>query len=472
MRRFSFVLSLVRPGTGTLWTGCRCRYVVRALMAVAVLHAVGCGSPEDEVRQAWTDYQDALRASDVSGVRSLLAAGEGAELDGPGAVAALELRSALLPASSVIRQVDVSGDRVVLAIEGAVDQQSVRGRVTFIQESGSWKLLREEWNVDLVSSFPVPDVELARIYAAEPASPPQIVLAIDAHEGAVTAAAFTRDGQRIVSIGYDDYRLCLWDATTGKLLDRVDNEDRPSDLAMLADGSAAYVVDARGRVTGWPIEAGAFGKAQVLAGRAGRTARIAVAADGQTAVTTSWDDPAKLWDLTAGTFVRALPGSDRMRGVAFSPVGSMLACGSQADYFAVWKLDWQSRPEGSQKKYRVPRASAQSDVRSVAFSPDGRRLATGHMDSSISVWDMEKGRQIHNWYVPDSSVMEVEFSPGGTVLASAQEDGSVRLWEARTRRQLFRLGAHEGAALSVAFNPADGVTLATGGEDGAIRIWR
>jgi WD40 repeat protein len=94
------------------------------------------------------------------------------------------------------------------------------------------------------------------------------------------------------------------------------------------------------------------------------------------------------------------------------------------------------------------------------------------MDTSISIWDMEKGKQLHNWYVRDRSVMDVEFSPCGTVLATAQSDGKVHLWEAGTHRKLVLLTAHEGAALSLAFNPIDGTTLATGGEDGTIWFWQ
>jgi WD40 repeat protein len=292
-----------------------------------------------------------------------------------------------------------------------------------------------------------------------------------AHDGEVRALAFTRDGSYLVSIGYDDMRIRLWDPSSGALLDNVDEESRPCDLALRADGGAAYVVDADGRITEWPLQWGSFGEPRVLEGRAGLTPRIAVDAAGRRAVTTSWDDGAKLWDLKTGALVRELPRSDRMRGVAFSPAGPVVACGSYADHFAVWDLDHLSSL-GARKKHRVPNAGEESDVWSVAFSPDGRRLATGHMDSSISIWDMPEGRQIHNWYVQNCSVRDVEFSPCGTVLATAQADGKVHLWETESRRAFFRLRAHEGSASALAFDPADGMTLATGGADGAIRIWR
>jgi WD40 repeat protein len=400
----------------------------------------------------------------------MLASGLGAELDGPDAGAMLEIRSALVPEKPVVTGIEIDGARATLSIEGVVEGQTVRGTISFVEEANAWKVLKEDWNVDLTMSFPAPDVNLALEYAAKPKSPPRPSARIDAHEGTVTALAFTRDGERVVSIGYGDYRLCLWNPAIGQIVDEVKLEHRPNDMALLPDGSSAYVVDTQGQVTEWPIDWQGFGESRVLAGLAGETPRIAVDASGRRAVTTSWNDLAKLWDLDAGTFVSALPNSDRMRGVAFSPTASIVAAGNHANFFAVWNLEKPSRP--SHKKYKVPKVSEQSDVHTIAFSPDGRRLATGHMDSSISIWDMEKRRQLHNWYVTDAATWDVTFSPCGTVLATAQQNGKVFLWEVETQRLIHTIAAHTGAAVSVAFNPADGVTLATGGEDGAICIWR
>ncbi len=447
------------------------------VLVTVLLAAAGCGSPEDAVLTAWSEYHRAMMTSDVPSARALLAAGRGAELAGPEAAAGLELRSALVPSDPEITGVEVSTTRATVSVVGPVDGQSVSGRISFAKESGAWKILEEEWTLDpsstlSSSSAPTPDAILARDYSAGVEAAPTNSAAITAHDGAVTDLAFTRDGRAIVSIGYDDHRLRLWDAMSGALLDDVECAHRPSDMALISDGTAAYVVDSKGHVTEWPVEADSFGEPSVLAGRAGRSPRIAVGASGRRAVTTSWDEPAKLWDLGARTYLQALPKSEKMRGVAFSPIGPTVACGSHGDYFAVWDLDRLAWPVGARKKHRVPNAAPQSEVQSVAFSPDGRWLATGHLDTSLSIWDVKRGKQIHNWYIQDSPARDVEFSPCGTVLATAQDDGQIHLWDAETRRPYFRLRAHEGAALSLAFNPADGVTLATGGEDGMIRIWR
>ncbi len=72
--------------------------------------------------------------------------------------------------------------------------------------------------------------------------------------------------------------------------------------------------------------------------------------------------------------------------------------------------------------------------------------------------------------IDTNNIYSVAWSTDGRMLASGSDDGIVRLWDAISGNLLYTLVGHTSAIFSVAFSP-DGKYLASGSRDNTIHIW-
>jgi WD40 repeat protein len=159
---------------------------------------------------------------------------------------------------------------------------------------------------------------------------------------------------------------------------------------------------------------------------------------------------------------RVLARKDLVIGMAISPDGQRIACGSLNK--TVWILDAVSG-----KEIHVLQGHNR-EVADVAFSPDGRRLASSGFDGTIKVWEVANGREVFTCQGHKDTVWQVTFSPDGTRFASACQDRTVRLWDARTGQASEPVLHHPNGVWGVAFSP-DGRQIVSGSEDEAVRLW-
>jgi WD40 repeat protein len=453
----------------------------------------GASSKKDkEVENAYMEYRKAMRSGDVNALKGLVVKEKASSLEAEGAAQALALAGAMTPAEVTVTDTAVEGNAATLTASAG---GGLTGTVHLLKEDGRWKLYDESWEmkigdagieaakpVKLKGGDEAPSFEpvgreylspgaffgasAAGLFLADENKPPAQRLTLKGHEDAVTKLLYSPDGRFLISAGYGDFTIRMWDARDGRGIMTVKLESRPLGMDISPDGKILVLSDVSGAVIFMPVDENGLGEPAIVAEGIGNGSNVAVSPNGRLFATASFDKIITIGDMNERVLIRKINTPEPMRSVAFSPSGQLLAASSAKNKFTLWDIG-----KGEGRTYTVSNVDPASDVGSIAFSPDGKYLATGHMDSSTTIWDVEKQKEMHNFYVSNSSTWVVRFSPDSKVLATGQQDRFIYLRDSKTSKIVGLLSGHKGAPRCLAFSP-DGMTLASGAEDGNIIIWR
>jgi WD40 repeat protein len=268
------------------------------------------------------------------------------------------------------------------------------------------------------------------------------------------------DGGKLAA-GCADGTVRIWEATAGgEFQDLGTHESSVRSVAFSSDGLRVAAWATNGGIKIWDVRTSQL-SADLL--HPGLITAGAWSPDDKLLATGHEDGTVTFSSPHANAPVVSLRAHiDAIYHVAWSPDGTRIATTSANDFFvSIWDV-------ASRRKVLGPLRHSHG-ITSITWEPDGKRLATCSMDETIKVWNANTGHEDHTLRGHGASIASLAWGPE-RCLASMGMDGSLSVWNPLRDQESSVLPGQGTRTTAVAWSP-DGRRLASGSDDGWIRIW-
>lgn len=285
------------------------------------------------------------------------------------------------------------------------------------------------------------------------------------HQGRVNSVSFSPDNKYIASAGEDGYikiwdlsgrEVRKWESHQRKPVNRVVFSPNGQFIATLSDRETIAIYNRQGKtLSKWKYVA----------------KWINFSIDSQTILATGIYNEVGIWNLY-GKPKTTLKHQDNVLCASLSPDGQLIASLDINGKIHLWNA--------SNYKHLASWDSGISAALSIIisgdfiqFSPESKRLVlTNYESDKIKVFNLE-GQTIAELNSKNKgfSVNSLHFTTSGDGIVAAGSDGKLHFWRlVKDDRSERTWGRHQGAILSMSYS-SDEKYIATGGEDGTVRLW-
>ncbi len=177
--------------------------------------------------------------------------------------------------------------------------------------------------------------------------------------------------------------------------------------------------------------------------------------------------------LAAELVARVDDLAERVHGLAFSADGTRLAvaAGTPGVIGEVSLLAAGSTAESdAESNERSSLGLADDGFLAVAFSPDGSRLAAAAADTTLRLYDPATGEQVAERSDHADWVQAIAFSPDGKQIVSVSRDTTAKIVDVSAGTLQTTFSGHGELVTAVCW--LDDTLVASGGDDGVVRLWK
>ena len=218
----------------------------------------------------------------------------------------------------------------------------------------------------------------------------QILKTLEGHRDYVYHVAFSPDGKRLASCGYDR-QIRVWDVASGK----------PTGV-FKEHTEAVYAV--------------------------------AFSPDGTLLASAAADRSVKIWDVKQGVRLYTIgDATDAVLTLAFRPGTRQLAAAGTDKRLRIWDVTETAAT------LRLNILAHSAGIIRLAFSPDGATVATAASDREVKLWDATTGALRRTLPTQHDWAQGLAFSPDGTRLAVGRYDGTLTLFDPATGRAVTNI---------------------------------
>jgi len=140
------------------------------------------------------------------------------------------------------------------------------------------------------------------------------------------------------------------------------------------------------------------------------------------------------WELTANQYGDEWaipPALDIALSAAWNGDGTQLATGHQSGELVIWSLDGQ----------HTTRKVHEGAVNTVDWHPEQRLIVTGGVDGMVRIWRPADVAPVDEFGI-GAAVNRARWDAGGNRILIAGEDGSIHVWDREEQRRIFEIKAY------------------------------